>query len=100
MPVAQRAPQHRRPGQVRLARPQNDRLVQRLVAQPVALADEDAQQNGLVWNLHAPAPIAGSTRTPARGPARLPPDTAAPTPSHSSPPRPTAGPPPAAASPG
>jgi hypothetical protein len=34
------------------ARFEHDGFVERLVMPPVALADENSQQNGVVWNLH------------------------------------------------
>src|SRR5690349_6568821 len=52
MTVAHRPAQHRGAGQMHLARLQNDRLIERLVAVPIVLADKDAQQCCLFRYLH------------------------------------------------
>src|SRR5256885_14142377 len=40
-------------GQMHFARLQDDRFVERAMLIAVALADENAQQRGFVWNFHA-----------------------------------------------
>ena len=46
------SPQHRRPGQVHLARLQDNGLIERLVFPAVTLPQEDSEQHGVVWKMH------------------------------------------------
>ena len=46
------AAQHRRAGELHLARLQHDRLVERKMTVPVVLAEEDAEKDGVVGKLH------------------------------------------------
>ena len=52
MTVAGGAAQHGGAGQMQLARLQHDRLVQRQLLELVVLAEEDAQQHRVAWDLH------------------------------------------------
>src|SRR2546423_14044735 len=74
---ADRTAQRRGTGQMHFARLQDDRFVERAMLVAVALADENAQQRGFVWNFHAsyrlrvaaqrwPAQTAPRQRTTAR----------------------------------
>ncbi len=66
--------QHGRAAEMHFAGFEDDRLVQRQMLKPVVLAEEDLQQHGVAWNLHAQAPFiilrdAASTK-PAQTPIR------------------------------
>ena len=52
MAVAHRPAQHGRAGKVHLARLENDRLVKRLPLEPVVLAEEYPEEDGVFGNLH------------------------------------------------
>src|SRR5208282_1364922 len=53
---AHRAAQHRRTAELKFARLQHDRFVQRLVVRAFALADENSQQHRIAWDLHRYTP--------------------------------------------